>query len=297
MMSKQHETTLEIPIKFTNFPVEKILSTNSQEQSLEVTVKAPGFSLLLYRIFSSQQIKLDIRSAYWKESSNQKIAFWNTKNEWKEIKKAIYGSMDLATDGKSFLVSPEVIELTFIDRYSKLIAIKVNHDIQFKDQFRLASKEIIFFPDSIMVYGKQSCLDTIRYLSTELLDLKDVHKTKEYSLSLKDVNCADYNKNQKISTEVRVEKFAEKSIEVPITVLNLPKEYSLRLLPSKVNLKVSAPVDKFELISSDLFSARIDYNKILPSEKNLSFELVSSAEFITIHWQDPKSVEYILIRE
>ena len=124
-----------------------------------------------------------------------------------------------------------------------------------------------------------------------------MQKTKEYSLGLKDIDCADYNKKQKISTEVRVEKFAEKSIEVPIEILNLPKEYSIRLLPNKVNLKVSAPVDKFELISSDLFAASIDYNKILSSEKNLSFELTSSAEFITIHWQNPKSVEYILIRE
>ena len=298
IMSKRHETTLTIPVAFENFPLEKIIDKESNDQKLEVTVTAPGFNLLIYKLFNSKKIKLDIEKANWRISQNvnKEIAFWNSKKHWKEIKKSLSGSMEISSDGKSFLISPEEINLIFTPKYSKLVMIEVKRDLKFRDQFRLSDR-IRYFPDSITIYGKKEIIDTINKMSTNILRKDDLHKDSKNKLKLKEINYADYNKEQEINVEMSIERFAEKTIDIPINVINLPKGYTIRILPSVIKVKVSAPVDKFKLINEKLFNAVVDYNDILSESKGLNVRLTKTAEFATIHWYNPKNIEYILIKE
>ena len=297
-MSKRHETTLYIPVRFENFPVDKIIDEEYSNQKLEVTVTAPGFNLLLYKLFDSKDIRLDIEKANWRmvQNINKEIAFWNSKKHWKEIKESLYGSMEISTDGKSFLISPEEISLLFTSKYSKLVPVEVKREIKFRDQFRLSDK-IRYFPDSVTIYGKKEIIDTISKISTTTLSKEDIHKSSKYKLKLKEIDYADYNIEQEINVDLLVERFAERTINIPVDIINLPKGYTIRILPSTIKVKASAPVDKFKLINEKLFNAIVDYNDILSESRDLHVELTKKAEFVTIHWYSPKNIEYILIKE
>ena len=49
MLSKQHETTLKVPLIYSNFPNDKLVSSPTAD-FIEVRVKAPGFSILFYNL-------------------------------------------------------------------------------------------------------------------------------------------------------------------------------------------------------------------------------------------------------
>ncbi|MDG1348863.1 MAG: hypothetical protein P8P67_04035, partial [Flavobacteriales bacterium] len=51
MLSKQHETTLRVPLTYINFPADKVL-VSTPTSFIEVRVKAPGFSILFYNLFN-----------------------------------------------------------------------------------------------------------------------------------------------------------------------------------------------------------------------------------------------------
>ena len=50
MLSKDHETTLNVPVEYVNFPTDKVL-VSPTISFIEARVKAPGFSILFYTLF------------------------------------------------------------------------------------------------------------------------------------------------------------------------------------------------------------------------------------------------------
>ena len=58
MLSKQHETNVDIPISFSNFPADLILP-QSPPDKINVRVKAPGFSIIFYNLLNSSILVLD----------------------------------------------------------------------------------------------------------------------------------------------------------------------------------------------------------------------------------------------
>ena len=51
MLSKDHETTLNVPVEYVKFPTDKVL-VSPTISFIEARVKAPGFSILFYNLLS-----------------------------------------------------------------------------------------------------------------------------------------------------------------------------------------------------------------------------------------------------
>ena len=58
MLSKTHEITLQIPVKYINHPVGLIV-VDFPQNSIEVRVKASGFSIFSFHIFNNNSLILN----------------------------------------------------------------------------------------------------------------------------------------------------------------------------------------------------------------------------------------------
>ena len=112
MLSKQHETSLKVPLIYSNLPADKLVA-DPVSNFVEVRVKAPGFSILFYNLFNFSKLSLDIDKANTKPNKDGSEVFWimNAKRET-FLDKQYY---DLAIKSYEYVIQKGENNFLFID--------------------------------------------------------------------------------------------------------------------------------------------------------------------------------------
>ena len=288
MLSKQHETTLKVPLIYSSFPADKLLSAPAAD-FVEVRVKAPGFSILFYNLFNFSKLSLDIDKANTKPNKGGSEVFWIMNTKRKSVVEIISTSMELLD------ISPDRLVIPFSDKTKKKVAIKLNQSISLKPEMWFES-HIILIPDSVMIYGEKQQLDTIYFIDTEELLLTEVSESNisKVSLSIPDqVQC----KIKNIDVIIEVEPFVEQIIEYKVQVMNLKKGYSIKLFPEAVQVTLRAPKDKYSMLQTDFLTLKVDASFISSDDSTLDVEVENLPSFIQLQRVYPSRLEFLLIKE
>ena len=286
-MSRDHESTLILPIKYSHFPIEKIVVDSSLVNDIQVRVKAPGITLLLHNLFYRKHINIRVDDAYWR---NNQVAFWIMNNRRKEISNALSQNIQIIT------VLPDTVRMNFTKKHAKLVPVKFTYDMTFQERFRL-SKDIEISPDSVFIYGDKMLLDNIEYLETDFIHLENISKNVSKKVKLKAIDNLLCN-IMHVDIQINIEQYTEQDIDVPIGFHNLPSGYTIKLFPNTVKLKVSSSIEDYGMYDVSSFSVQVDCSNILKSERNnIPVNIIRQPSFITLHRIIPNKVEYILIKE
>ena len=288
MLSKQHETTLKVPLIYSNFPADKLVSA-PVANFVEVRVKAPGFSILFYNLFNFSKLSLDIDKANTKPNKDGSEVFWIMNAKRKSVVEIISSSMELID------ISPERLIILLSNKEKKKVAIKLNQTISLKAEMWFANP-IILIPDSIMIYGEKKQLDTIDFIYTEELLLTDVSESNSNKVSLsipEHVQC----KIKNIDVIIKVEPFVEQLIEYKVQVKNLKKGYTIKLFPEAVQVTLRASKDKYSMLQTDFLTLKVDASLISNENSTLNVEVENLPSFIKLQRVYPSRLEFLLIKE
>jgi hypothetical protein len=288
MLSKQHETTLRVPLTYINFPADKVL-VSTPTSFIEVRVKAPGFSILFYNLFNFEELNLDIQQANTKPKKGGSEVFWLMNSKRKDITEVLSSSMELIA------ISPEKLIIPFSNKAKKKVAIKLNQSISLKPEIWFANP-ISLIPDSVMVYGEQENLDAITFIETDELVLANVSENENHSISITipdDLQC----KVEKIEVVIEVEPFVEQMLKLKVETKNLDKEYSIKLFPEVVQVTLRAPKDKYSILQTDFLNLSVDASLIDSEKTTLTVEVENLPSFIQLQRVYPSRLEYLLIKE
>ena len=144
--------------------------------------------------------------------------------------------------------------------------------------------------------GAIDVIDNVSYVVAQPLALKGINKTEKVRVLLyhdKKRGKIEYS-TEKIDVTIRVQKFTEASVELPILVENLPAGYSLKMFPDKVQVKYNVAFDNYEKINASGFRAIIDFSKIQEGDNKVKVQLVEFPEEIRAVKLNPEKVEYII---
>tara|TARA_B110000908_G_C10194678_1_gene422304 strand:+ start:294 stop:1277 length:984 start_codon:yes stop_codon:yes gene_type:complete len=288
MLSKQHETTLKIPLIYSNFPDDKLVSIPAAD-FVEVRVKAPGFSILFYNLFSFSKLSLDIDKANTKPNKGGSEVFWIMNSKRKPIVEIISSSMELID------ISPERLVISFRNKARKKVAIKLNQTISLQSDIWFANP-IILVPDSVIIYGEKKQLDTIDFIDTKELLLTDLSESNNSNLSLsipEEVQC----KIKNIEVIITLESFVEQLIEYNVQVVNLKKGYTIKLFPQKVQVTLRAPKNKYSMLQTDFLTLKVDASLISAENSSLDVEIENLPSFIQLQRVYPSRVEFLMIKK
>ena len=288
MLSKQHETTLKVPVTYINFPADKLVSLPVTD-FVEVRVKAPGFSILFYNMFNFSKLILNIYNSNTKPSKNGSEVFWIMNSKRQALIEITSTSMELID------VIPERLSIFFTDKAKKKVAIKLNQSISLKPEMWLA-KPIILIPDSVMVYGEKQKLDTIEFIYTEELLLNEVSENKSTNVSLIIPNQVQ-SKVINIDVVIEVEPFVEQLIEYKVQVNNLKKGYTIKLFPDLVQVTLRAPKDRYSMLQTDFLKLNVDASLISSENSTLDVKVESLPSFVQLQRVYPSKLEFLLIRD
>ena len=288
MLSKHHETTLKIPVVYTNFPTDKVV-VSTPISFVEARVKAPGFSILFYNLFNFSKLSLDIKQANMKPKKGGSEVFWLMNSKRKAVAEVISSSMELIE------IDPERLIIPFSNKAKKKVAVKLNKSISLKPEIWFANP-IVLVPDSVMIYGDQQQLDAVDFVKTEELLLVDVSESITHNVQLS-IPVAVQCKTSVVEVIIEVEPFVEQLLKCKVEVKNLKKGYVLKLFPEVVQVTIQAPKDKYSMLQTDFLKLQVDASLILEEDRTLAVEVENLPSFIQLQRVYPSRVEFLLIKE
>ena len=170
--------------------------------------------------------------------------------------------------GSSKITSIKTDQLTFFFNYgqAKRVPIKLLGTIEAAKSYHIA--QIKFWPSYVTIYANKHLLDSIQWLTTEPLNIKNVGDTIMQTIYVQRIRGVKIVP-ERIKMGIYPDILTEESIEVPITAINMPAGKVLRTFPSKVKVNFTIGVSRFRKLRADQFIVTADYEDIIthPAEK------------------------------
>jgi hypothetical protein len=286
VMSKEYETTIFIPISYTDFPESKQL-VNQLEKQIELKVKSYGFYLLSQNLFKTKPLIISINSLTETKTKNYSQKQWVVKRHYKKLYKL------LSSDIKILSTTPDTLFVRFQQKKSKKVAVVFSGNLYFSSQYRLKDK-IQLAPDSVFVFGTNESLSEINFIETDAVVFDKVEKGIKQDIDLSDINGISFSE-KKVQISFEVEKFTEKIIALTLNPINVPKGYKIKFYPPKVEVVTTVAFADYDKLGPSFFVAEVDVNNL--EEKNkLEVLLRKQPPFANVVKIKPSRVEFLLIK-
>ncbi len=254
-LNDTYEREVKVPIYLDKIP-KKVVVTSNTEDTLRVTLRDRGFSLAPHYYGGMMPIAINFNAF---DKGDGKGGATST-----DLQKLIGQTMFKST--KIVSLKPDRFDFTYNYGESKKVGLRLRSTILSDQSYYIA--RVKFRPEQVTVYSDKAKLDSVKYVFTERLDLRNLSDTIVKTVKLakiKGVKCVP----AEVEVSIYPDILTEASIEVPITTINMPPGKVLRTFPSRIKVIFIAGASTFRSIHPEQFLVIADYNDIVahPSEK------------------------------
>ncbi|HSH65104.1 MAG TPA: CdaR family protein [Bacteroidia bacterium] len=286
-LAKDYTMTVRFPVNYINLPMDKVIS-NTLPETIDIEIRARGFNLLAYKLKKKHEvIDVDMRDV---RALNSKNVYYLLSNSRSDKIRAQFNN-----DIHVVKISPDTIFVNFNKKVSKSVPVKFYLSPVFNKQYNLTDS-ISIQPQYITVSGEAEVIDKIDTVKTQHVLLKNIDRSMIVKLPLiKTAAQKNVEFSQPyVNASVKVTKFTEVSVELPVEVENLPIGYTFKTFPDKVLVKFNVAFENYEKINTLNFRAIVDYKKIDQESNKLKVQLVKFPEGIRNVKLVTEKVEYII---
>jgi hypothetical protein len=273
-------------ISFRNVPNYLVLDTDYRQINLPVEVRASGFILIWKKIFG-YKVELDFTENTY--SRNDSL-FFNSSQSIKKIKRSKTLSYEvLSTDDLDIFLRYQRFK-------SKKVPITHNINLEFTQNY-VAIKKPYFQQDSVVITGND---DKVNALS-EFLVSRDSKLIIKDSLTILEIDLKEMDSDLSFDPEqlrftVEATQMTEGTIDVPVSLINKPPDYKVKLIPDNIQVVFSTAVSNFNEITANDFLISVNYELI--DDLNISatpkVELLNKR--IVSYRINPKKVQVLTIK-
>ena len=279
-LSNTYTVEESFSIIWTNIPNGIIPS--SENQQMNVSISASGIAILIYRLinksinislsqadFSREKGLIDLRG---QEFFIQKQFFENTKLN---------------------ILNPLFLEFKFSRLEEKVFTVVPQIEINLRAGY-LIDSSLKVTPDSILVRGPKSILDTLNSIQSESIIADDLYENFRKIVSLRSIPEIQLSES-KVTVEVAVSRYTEKEFLLNVEVINLPLGTRVKLFPPKAKVRVTLPFSVLRTIKASDFNLVVDYNNIFKdAEKKLDLIMIRRPSSVKKVILEPKKVNYLI---
>lgn len=253
-LRKEYVTNLKYPILLTHFPADAMPDPAVANYVL-LKVRAEGFHLLQYQyadFFDAVEVKVDQLPTY---NTSQGFGVYFLPRHYLRL-----FSSQLPSKLELIEISSDTLYIPILPRKSKTVAVKPFMRVSFERQ-HMSSTGVSVFPDSVLVSGAAHMVDTMRWVSTNLLEDKSIKDTLTREVSLNTASGLQYS-HTTIRVIIPVEAFTQKSVNVPVSARHLPENFHFKSFPSSVRVSFMVGLSQFDDILPTDFSAIVDFSEV-----------------------------------
>lgn len=284
-LSKEYTNTVAFKIDKVNVPQENII-LNDSNAVLNITLKTHGFKWLRY-YFDKPKIAIDFVNDVDKVDSTY---------IWSKSKAYLLESTQFGKQVELLNISPDTLLFRFDVNLVKKVPVILNTDIKFSQGFDIA-KPCKITPDSVEVIGPNVLASQFKSIETEQVVLTDVKSNIKKTVQLKLPNESNDLKfsNKAVSLTAIVEKFTEGTVEVPVTIKNIPNNKTLKYFPKVVNVTYYTSLSSFKKITVKDFKVVCDFSKVIDNQSFLSPEITKYPEEVKRVKVNQQQIEFIIV--
>ena len=267
-------------IIWTNIPNGIIPS--SENQQMNVSISASGIEILIYRLIN-KSINISLSQA---DFSGEK-GLIDLRGQDFFIKKQFFENTKLN------ILNPLFLEFKFSRLEEKVFTVVPQIEINLRAGY-LIDSSLKVTPDSILVRGPKSILDTLNSIQSESIIADDLYENFRKKVSLRSIPEIQLSES-KVTVEVAVSRYTEKEFLLNVEVINLPLGTRVKLFPPKAKVRVTLPLSVLRTIKISDFNLVVDYNNIFKDvEKKLDLIMIRRPSSVKKVILEPKKVNYLI---
>ncbi len=249
-LSSYYEMEFEVPVNLVNVP-EKVVITTPPQPSLRVVLRDHGSTLLQYRYFTNfSPIKIDF-SQYEVSGGHVTIL---TRELMKQVTRQLSSSTRLVS------YRPDTIDYYFNYGAYKRLPIRFLGRVGTDGQMRVSGVSVI--PDSVSVYALENVLDTMTAAYTTAFEISGLRRDTALVVPIHGVRGAKFVPSQ-VKAKVYVDIITEKTVQVPVEMVNFPATKVLRTFPPKVNVTFQVGASKYNSVNAESFVIVVSYDELI----------------------------------
>ena len=267
-------------INWINVPEGIII--HSKNKQIKASITANGIDILIYRLIN-KPLNISLEEGRF----DSKIGEVNIENQQFLIQNQFFGNTKL-----NFII-PTSLDFDFSILDAKVVAVVPNVQINLRAGY-LSDTPIKIVPDSILVRGPKSILDTLGSIRSKYIKLDDVYESINKKISLKfipEIQLSELSANINLS----VSRYSEKEFILAIGLINIPKGKRVKLFPPKAKIIVTLPLSVLRTIDASDFNLVVDYNDIIKKDsEKLELIMIEQPPSIKKIIFDPERVNYLI---
>jgi len=281
-LGKERETTIVVPIRYVGVPL-NVAITNSPPSEISINIKDQGMRLFDYSTSHLTPLTIDL-SRFFYQKGEILITPDLLRGRFSRYLKPTTTLLDIRPD--SLLIQYEKLSV-------KTLPIKLNSKIEFAHQYMM-SNDILLEPVNVTVFGPRRMLDTMKFVLTEKLELKNLNDTGFFYCKLKAIKLLRYSV-KKTKVRIFVEQYTERNVQIPITSVNCPDHLFIRTFPAFVTATYTVGLSQFNALSPTDIQVYLDYNDIkLSKQSKQILKIKNNTSHISNIRISPSEVEFIL---
>jgi hypothetical protein len=249
-LTSNYTKTIVFVVKPVDVPSDQVVLDQSID-SIGLELEAYGYNLAKYYI-DQPIIEISLNDLNKVKSKYQ----WTKQRNFSDLQSKFNKSVRL--------ISSSVDQIDFIiEQYeSKKVPVELKLELDYKSGFD-SFNEYKLSKDSIMITGPNSLIDTINMIQTHKLVLNQIDSEINTKIRIK----PSENKNithsdTELDFQLKVEKFTEESIKVPITIVNIDDNMKINYYPKVVSVLYRVSIREYKSINPMDFRVECDLNTI-----------------------------------
>jgi len=282
-LTSNYTKTIVFVVKPMDVPSDQVV-LNQSIDSIGLELEGYGYNLAKYYI--DQPII---------EISLNDLNKVKSKYQW--TKQRNFSDLQLKFNKSLRLVSSSVDQIDFIiEQYeSKKVPVELKLELDYKSGFD-SFNEYKLSKDSIMITGPNSLIDTINMIQTHKLVLNQIDSEINTKIRIK----PSENKNithsdTELDFQLKVEKFTEESIKVPITIVNIDDNMKINYYPKVVSVLYRVSIREYKSVNPMDFRVECDLNTINRDNSVLISSITKKPSNVRKCRIENNQIQYVII--
>lgn len=280
----------EVPIKITNLP-DKYIITSKVPQKIRVTSSDIGFHQLHLHWKKDKLPALQIDMTYLVDTTQRQYTVNN-----KMLRKILHDYPYTSSKQRIIETYPKEFTFHYEILHEKVVPIILVDSSDINDNFMLKN-QIQLNHQKVKIFGNKTLLDSINYVYTKPILDTNITENKNIKLAL-DINPRLKTDLNEVTAIIKIERTTEKSLEIPINIINVPQGTIVRIFPSVAKVTFMVGLSHYKKITTQDFSLTLDYlqlqsttdNDITKGKLNIS----TKHPFVKSIRLSPNEVDYVI---
>jgi YbbR domain-containing protein len=244
-LSNPYKFTIKQTVNFINAPQKRAFHS-LQSDTVNTIVQGTGWQQIFSKYYDDKKI------------INVDLHTLDTKNF--VVLSAQLKQINAKKDARHEIIAinPDTLFFDFSSRTIKKVPVELVTAIKYQKQFAQSDK-VSIRPQYVVLSGPAEVLDKIKSWKTDSIILNNVNEDFNARVNLQGVKEGNLNVLPKsVVVNIPVDEYTEKTIEVPVKLVNNHNYYEIKVFPQKVRVTFTTSLTNYSDLNEDDFEAVAD---------------------------------------